>query len=68
MSNVEIFGYFSMFLVLLSMTMKDMWMLRLLNSVACACFVVYGFLIGSYPVMIMNVLVIGINLYKMHKN
>jgi hypothetical protein len=68
MNNVEIFGYFSMFLVLLSMTMKDMWMLRLLNSVACACFVVYGFFIESYPVMIMNVLVIGINLYKMHKN
>jgi uncharacterized protein with PQ loop repeat len=64
---VELFGYFSMILVLVSMLMKDMWMLRLLNSVACSCFVVYGYMIGSFPVIIMNILVIFINIYKMKK-
>ena len=61
----EIFGYFSMLLVLISMMMKDMWMLRLMNTAACGCFVVYGFLIGSHPVIVMNILVIIINFYKM---
>jgi hypothetical protein len=64
---VELFGYFSMILVLVSMLMKDMWMLRLLNSIACGCFVVYGYMIGSFPIIVMNILVIFINVYKMRK-
>ena len=68
MIAIEIFGYAAMAVVLYSMTMKDIRSLRYVNSVACAMFVVYGIIIGSYPVAIMNILVIAINLYQNYKN
>jgi hypothetical protein len=68
MNNVELFGYFASLLVILSMAMKDIFVLRLINSLACGCFVVYGFLIGSTPVILMNLAVIGINAYKIYKD
>ena len=64
--KVELFGYASSLFVVLSMTMKDMFMLRIFNSFACGCFVVYGILIGSAPVVLMNLAVIGINSYKIY--
>jgi hypothetical protein len=66
MNGVEIFGYFASLLVILSMTMKDIFVLRLINSFACGCFVVYGILIGAIPVILMNLAVIGINAYKIY--
>lgn len=62
---VEAFGYLSMVVVLVSMLMKDIKTLRIVNSIACGMFVIYGFMLGSYPIVIMNVLVIAINIYKL---
>lgn len=64
----ELFGYLAMLVVLYSMTMKDIRSLRYVNSIACAMFVVYGIIIGSYPVTIMNAVVIIINLYQNYKS
>jgi uncharacterized protein with PQ loop repeat len=68
MQPIEIFGYLAMLVVLYSMTMKDIRSLRYVNSIACAMFVVYGIIIGSYPVTIMNIVVILINLYQNYKS
>lgn len=67
MTSIEIFGYISMIVVLISMTMGDIRKLRILNSVSCAMFVIYGFILGAYPIVIMNILCIIINLYKLSK-
>jgi Flp pilus assembly protein protease CpaA len=67
MTPIEIFGYLSMVVVLISMIMGDIKKLRIVNSIACSMFVVYGFLLHAYPIVIMNVLVIAINLYKLSK-
>jgi hypothetical protein len=67
MTSIEIFGYLSMVVVLISMLMGDIKKLRIVNSIACAMFMVYGFVLGAYPIVIMNVLVIAINLYKLSK-
>ena len=64
---IEIFGYLSMVVVLISMTMRDILTLRIVNSIACAMFIVYGYYLNLYPVMIMNTLVIVINMYKIYK-
>lgn len=64
---IEIFGYVSMVVVLVSMLMKNIRTLRIVNTVACVMFVVYGFLLHAYPIVIMNLLVIGINLYQLKK-
>lgn len=65
---IEIWGYISMIVVLASMMMKDMKKLRITNSIACAMFAVYGLIHETYPIVIMNILVILINLYQLKKN
>lgn len=67
MTPIEIFGYLSMVVVLISMLMGDIKKLRIVNCIACAMFVIYGFVLGAYPIVIMNILVIAINLYKLSK-
>lgn len=67
-SGIEIFGYISMLVVLISMTMKNIKNLRILNSIACAMFVIYGIVLSAYPIVLMNILVIAINLYNLKKN
>ena len=67
MESIEIFGYVSMVVVLISMLMNDIKKLRIVNSIACAMFVIYGVSLHAYPIVIMNVLVIIINLYRLSK-
>jgi len=63
-SLTESVGYFASFTVLVSFLMKDMKMLRIINTIGCALFVAYGLLLAySIPVIITNVAIIGINLY-----
>ena len=68
MELLEIWGYLSMVVVLLSMLMKDMKWLRITNSIACAMFIIYGYYHQTYPVVIMNILVILINLIRLRKS
>ena len=67
MTKIEIFGYLSMLVVLYSMTMKDFAKLRIINSIACSMLVVYGIFLSAYPIIIMNISVIAINLYRLKK-
>lgn len=67
MSNIEIYGYISMIVVVISMMMKDIKWLRILNSISCAMFIIYGFLISAYPIIILNSIVIGINAFRLLK-
>ncbi len=65
MNYLEIFGYLSMIVVLISMMMENMKLLRIINSIACSMFIIYGYFHGAYPVVLMNIIVIIINLYKL---
>jgi Flp pilus assembly protein protease CpaA len=57
-------GYIAMVLLLISFMMKDVKRLRIINSIACAFFVVYGFMLAtSWPIIISNGAIIIINLY-----
>jgi hypothetical protein len=67
MESVEIFGYFAMIVVLISMLMTDIKKLRITNSVASLMFLIYGLFLSAYPIVVMNSLVIMINLYKLYK-
>lgn len=62
--TTELFGYLAMLFLLVSFLMKDIRRLRTLNTLACALFVVYGFLLDiSWPIVISNSAIFGINLY-----
>jgi uncharacterized protein with PQ loop repeat len=43
--------------------MKDVKKLRVINSIGCALFVIFGLMIKGYPIVITNVAIVLINFY-----
>ncbi len=67
--TTEWVGYAAMLAVLISFTMKDVKKLRKINSLGCALFVVYGFLLQiSWPIVVTNAAIFGINMYYLFVN
>lgn len=62
-SGTEWVGYLASFFVLLSFLMRNIITLRYVNSVGCLLFVAYGILLNSWPVIITNVAIVGVNIY-----
>ncbi len=61
---IDLVGYSAMAFLLISFLMKDVNRLRVIISIGCAFFVVYGFLlVTSWPIIITNSAIISINLY-----
>jgi hypothetical protein len=56
-------GYLAMTVLLISFMMKNLTKLRVINSVGCMFFVIYGSLISQYPIVITNAAIILINFY-----
>jgi len=47
--------------------MKEIFKLRFINLMGCILFVIYGLIIGAYPVAIANAIIVFINLYYLYK-
>lgn len=60
---VEWLGYAASLLVAVSLTMRSVLRLRIVNLVGAICFTIYGALIGAYPVALVNAAIILINVY-----
>jgi len=60
---VEWVGYVAMITLMISFLMKDIKKLRVINTIACLLFIVYGFMLNSWPVIISNAFISIINLY-----
>jgi len=63
MNIYEIIGYVGSFLIALSLTMKNIWMLRRINLVGASTFAIYGALIGAYPVLALNSFIAIVDVY-----
>ncbi|HXH32152.1 MAG TPA: hypothetical protein VNJ01_15210 [Bacteriovoracaceae bacterium] len=51
---------------MISFLMKDVRRLRLINSLGCVCFVVYGYLLTySWPIIITNSFILVVNLWHL---
>lgn len=61
----ELIGYTGSILVAVSLMMKSLVRLRVVNLVGAAFFVVYGILIGAVPVIFLNGLTFCVNLYNL---
>ena len=66
-SVTEWVGYAASLGVLVSFLMKDIKVLRVINSIGCALFVAYGLLLGSIPIIVTNVAILFINAYYLFK-
>lgn len=63
----EWIGYAASFLVLVSLIMRSIKKLRLINLLGSTLFVIYGYLIGAYPVTVMNLGIVLVNIYYLRQ-
>ena len=60
-------GYAAMLALIISFTMKDIRKLRFINSIGAILFVVYGYMLASsWPIIITNACILGINIYYLY--
>ena len=64
---LEWLGYLASVTVLISLLMSSVKRLRWINLVGSLIFSVYGFLLGSLPVGIMNACIVIINIYYLYQ-
>lgn len=64
--NISLIGYFASTLIIISLLMKDMKKLRYVNLIGCSTYVIYGVLITSYPVILMNGICVFINIFRIY--
>lgn len=64
---LELVGYAASVLIAVSLMMRSVLRLRMINLAGSSCFVVYGLLIQAFPVVIMNCVIIIINVYHLRK-
>ena len=61
---VEWVGYIATLVLLTSFTMKRLKLLRIINSIACLLFVLYGIMLSNaWPIIISNAAIFTINFY-----
>jgi hypothetical protein len=64
---IQSFGYLASLLLGLSLLVNNDLKFRWLNTGGCAAFIVYGVLIGAFPIILTNTVLFGINLYALFK-
>jgi N-acetylglutamate synthase-like GNAT family acetyltransferase len=64
---VEWIGYIASSIILISLLMSSILKLRWINLIGSVVFAAYGYLIGSIPVMIMNMGIVAINSYYLSR-
>jgi len=63
---IEMIGYAASILIAVSLLMKSILKLRLINLVGAVVFTVYGLLIGAYAIAIVNAIIAAIDLYYLY--
>ena len=64
---VEIIGYVASVLIAVSLTMSSLAKLRFLNLLGAIVFAAYGYLVGAFPVMVVNGFIAMINIVYLLK-
>lgn len=62
-SYSEYVGYAASGIVLLSFLMGNIFILRIINTIGCGFFILYGFMLGSFPIILTNSAIVLINIY-----
>jgi hypothetical protein len=66
-SWIEWFGMVASVIVAISLTLKNIKRLRIINMVGSLAFTIYGGLIGSYPVLILNGFIVLVNAFYLYR-
>ena len=60
-------GYFASGIIALSMTMNSILKFRWVNIIGAFTFAVYGYLIGAFPVMLLNGIIVLVDMYYLYR-
>lgn len=66
-SQIEVIGYIGSVLVAVSLMMKSLLRLRVINLFGATFFMTYGILLEAYPVAFLNGLIVCIDLYYLYQ-
>ncbi len=66
-STVELLGYVASILIVASLAMTSVVRLRVISLAGSVAYVVYGLLIGAYPVVLANAIIAGLNIFYLVK-
>ncbi|AUN14560.1 hypothetical protein JGS6364_04061 [[Clostridium] sordellii] len=64
---IEYVGYLASIIIAISLMMTSIIRLRIINSIGCFLFIIYGVKVYAYPVAIANAVIILINIYNLYK-
>ena len=67
LDGADLIGYAASALVVLALTRSSVVKLRILSLLGSVCFVTYGLMIGSIPILITNGCIAAINLWFLRK-
>lgn len=68
-SLTEWVGYLASGVLMVSFLMKNINTLRIINSFGAVLFVIYGIMLAtSWPIIITNTFILGINIYYLAKH
>ncbi|MGO1298875.1 MAG: hypothetical protein ACTMIA_16505 [Vibrio sp.] len=67
LNTIQIMGYAASIMVAISLTMKNIIKLRIINFIGCIIFCIYGSLIGAWPVVATNAFISIVNIYYLYK-
>lgn len=67
MTALQIFGWVGSLLIAASLTMRNIWRLRLWNLAGATVFAIYGALIGAWPVVILDGYIACVDLFHIFR-
>ncbi len=65
---IELIGYVGMMITIISFIFKDVNKIRITNGIACLVWIIYGYLKISYPIVMVNLIVLIVHSYWLIKN
>lgn len=65
--GIEILGIIASLFIIAAFICKDIKLIRILDAIGALLYIVYGFLIGSIPNIILNTFLIGVQIYHLAK-
>jgi uncharacterized protein with PQ loop repeat len=65
--NIEILGWVATLVIIVSFLVNDIKTLRTFSLIGAILWIIYGFVIQSSSIVFLNLVIIGIQIYKLYK-
>ena len=65
--NIEILGWVATLVIIVSFLVNDIKTLRTFSLIGAILWVIYGFAIQSSSIVFLNLVIVGIQIYKLYK-